>query len=596
MTIRTVLVANRGEIAHRVFRSCAELGISTVAVFVPGDTAHLALADESVPVGSYLDAESIIAAARQNGADAIHPGYGFLSENAEFAKAVSAAGLTFVGPTPEVIELMGRKDRAREVAERAGVPVTPRFDPQAVPESAYPVLVKAAAGGGGKGMHIVREPADLAAALATATREAASAFGDDTLLVEKYVEGGRHVEVQVFGDSAGNVVHLLDRDCSVQRRHQKVVEEAPAPNLSPTVRQRIRQSAVDLCREVGYVNAGTVEYLVLGEDAYFLEMNTRLQVEHPVTEEVTGFDLVQWQLAIADGQRLPVDQAQIQPRGHAVEVRVYAEDPYSGFLPQAGQIVSLHWPKSARIESVVEAGTKVTSAFDPMLAKVITTGPDREDAINQMVTALDQTAVFGLVTNLGFARRAVDSAVFRSATMDTGWLDDAEAEVLEQPTASAELIASAAALLWPNVGDGWRLAADAVTPILPVVDQAGVQHEVTEPVLGDEPNFVQGPRVWLTERGQAWLFERPDGTRRAHAVHLGESEVVSPMPGTVIAVEVAAGDVVQTGQRLGAVEAMKMELALVAPHDGVVTEVATELGAQVKLGDLVFHVEPQEAK
>ncbi|HPU13672.1 MAG TPA: biotin carboxylase N-terminal domain-containing protein [Aeromicrobium sp.] len=595
MTFQTVLVANRGEIADRVFRTCVELGIATVGIYVAGDTAHLDLADQVREVPTYLDSAAIVTAALETGAEAIHPGYGFLSENAQFAKAVTDAGLVFVGPTAEVIELMGRKDRAREVAERAGVPVTPRFEPDAVPADAYPVLVKAAAGGGGKGMHIVTESAGLASALATAAREAKSAFGDDTLLIEKYVEGGRHVEVQVFGDHHSNVVHLLDRDCSVQRRHQKVVEEAPAPNLSASVRDRIRTAAVDLCREVGYQNAGTVEYLVRGDEAYFLEMNTRLQVEHPVTEEVTGTDLVAWQLAVAAGDPLPLTQEQIPADGHAIEVRVYAEDPYSGFLPQTGQVVDLWWPAEARIESVLASGAEVSAAFDPMLAKIITAADDRAEAIAAMLTALDSAAIFGPKTNLGFLRRVVGSATFGEARMDTGWLDSSPTEVLSEPTVPPVAIAAAAAVLWPIADDAWRSAGPAAPIVRPVVDEQGERYDVTEPSWDYAPIFAGGPRVWVGAEGQSWLFERPDGTRRPRVIHLGDAEVVSPMPGTVIAVDVAVGDLVEAGARLGAVEAMKMELALTAPHCGLVTQVEAQVGSQVKLGDLLFHVEAQEA-
>jgi len=595
MAPESVLVANRGEIAARVLRACRELGVRGIAVHVAGDTAHLPYADAAVEVPSYLDGAAIVAAALESGAAAIHPGYGFLSENADFARAVAEAGLVFVGPDADVIELMGRKDRARDVAERAGVPVTPRYEPDAVPADAYPVLVKAAAGGGGKGMHVVRRPEELADALATAAREARSAFGDDTLLVERYVEGGRHVEVQVFGDRHGNVVHLFERDCSAQRRHQKVVEEAPAPGLDPAVRERILTAAVDLCREVGYVGAGTVEYLVKGTEAYFLEMNTRLQVEHPVTEEVTGTDLVHWQLAVAAGRPLPLAQDEITCTGHAIEARVYAEDPYTGFLPQAGLVREAWWP-DVRVETVVEDGTVVTSSFDPMLAKVIATGEDRTAAIDAMVQALDDTALFGLTTNTGFLRRLVDSAVFRAGGVDTGYLDTHPEDLLSAPTVPRDAVQYAAVMLWHDAGDGWRLAGDPAPLVLPVVDETGERHEVTGlAATPPGPGTTDGVRAWVAVEGQPWVFERPDGTRRPRAVHAGDAEVTAPMPGTVISVEVAEGQHVAAGDRLGAVEAMKMELALTAPHDGVVTQVAAREGAQVKMGELLFHVEAPEA-
>ncbi|GAA3537930.1 acetyl/propionyl-CoA carboxylase subunit alpha [Aeromicrobium flavum] len=593
MTLQSLLVANRGEIAARVLRACRELGIRGIAVHVAGDTAHLAAAAAVVEVPSYLDGAAIVAAAREAGAEAIHPGYGFLSENAGFARQVTDAGLVFVGPDTDVIELMGRKDRAREVAERAGVPVMPRYEPDAVPSDAFPVLVKAAAGGGGKGMHVVRRAEDLADAWATAAREAQAAFGDDTLLIERYVEGGRHVEVQVFGDRHGDVVHLFERDCSAQRRHQKVVEEAPAPHLDSAVRERILSAAVALSREVGYVGAGTVEFLVKGDEAFFLEMNTRLQVEHPVTEEVTRTDLVHWQLAVAAGEPLPMTQDDLTCRGHAIEVRVYAEDPYAGFLPQAGRVREAWWPV-ARVETVVEDGTTISSAFDPMLAKVVATGADRDEAIAAMVEALDETALFGVTTNVGFLRRLVDSAAFRAGDVDTGWLDTSAGDLLEAPTLPAEAVHGAAALLWPEAGDGWRVAGDAAPVVRPVVDETGERHDVTDALAPSGPATIDGVRAWVAVEGQPWVFERPDGTRRPRAVHAGDAEVTAPMPGTVISVEVAEGDRVHAGQRLGAVEAMKMELALTASHDGVVTHVSAVAGRQVKMGELLFHVEAQE--
>ncbi|MDQ3166544.1 MAG: ATP-grasp domain-containing protein, partial [Actinomycetota bacterium] len=356
----SLLVANRGEVAMRVLRSARAAGLRTVAVYSDADTTapHVRAADDAVRLGpapavqSYLSIDAVLAAARRSGAEAIHPGYGFLSERADFARAVAEAGLVFVGPGAEVIELLGRKDRAREVAERAGVPVVPRGESS----TAYPVLVKAVAGGGGRGMRIVRDPTELAPALQAAAREAAAAFGDDTLLVERYVERGRHVEVQVLADAHGNVVHLFERDCSVQRRHQKVLEEAPAPTISNAVRERLTCAAVALAREVGYLNAGTVEFLVAGEEVFFLEMNTRLQVEHPVTELVTGLDLVALQLRVAAGEPLPFGQDDVAMTGHAIEARVYAEDPYAGFLPQAGTARVVRWPASdrARVDHALE--------------------------------------------------------------------------------------------------------------------------------------------------------------------------------------------------------------------------------------------------
>lgn len=613
----TVLVANRGEIARRVVGACRRAGLRSVAVFTdldaPGGVLplHAREADVAVPVPSYLDADAVVSAAVQAGAGAVHPGYGFLSENAGFARAVVDAGLVFVGPDADVIDLMGRKDRAREVAERAGVPVMPRHDLDAgVPADAYPVLVKAAAGGGGKGMHVVRDPADLDDAVTRARREAASAFGDDTLLVEAYVEGGRHVEVQVFGDRHGTVVHLLDRDCSAQRRHQKVVEEAPAPGLDPDLRDLLRTSSVALCREVGYVGAGTVEFLVASapdgsQRGYFLEMNTRLQVEHPVTEQVTGLDLVRLQLDVAAGQPLPVTQDDVRADGHAVEVRVYAEDPYTGFLPQAGHVVEAHWGGGDAVSewgasvhaALVGEGT-VTSSYDPMIAKLVAHGPDRDTAIDAVVDLVDESSVAGIASNLGWLRRLVDAPEFRAGEVHTGWLDAYVGPLLELPEIPDVVLGAVAAALRPPAegdgfgrADGFRPGGSAAPVRVRLVDADGHQHDV-EP-LGDPAVRVvrRGARTWATWRGQTWLLEPADAMRRAGAVTAGDADVTSPMPGTVVALEVAEGDVVVAGQRLGAVEAMKMELALVAPHDGTVTHVGAQVGAQVAMGQLVVHVE-----
>ena len=590
--VTRVLVANRGEIARRVIRGCEASGLASTAVFTAIDAAspHRQEATDAVQVPSYLDVEALLDAARSTGADAVHPGYGFLSENAAFAQAVVDAGLTWIGPPPSVIELMGRKDRARDVAEKVGVPVTPRYEPDAVPTDAYPVLVKAAAGGGGKGMHVVRRPEDLPDALATAAREAASSFGDDTLIVERYVEGGRHVEVQVFGDTHGSVVHLFTRDCSAQRRHQKIVEEAPAPDLPEAVRDLLQSSSVALSREVGYVSAGTVEFLVLGDEAYFLEMNTRLQVEHPVTEEVTGADLVRWQLEVAAGAPLP-SQDSLTCAGHAVEVRVYAEDPYAGFLPQAGRIDAFVPGPGARVE---DAGLpEVSTAYDPMVAKLVVRGADRSDALDRTVAVLDGTVLAGLANNLGFVRRLLDSTDFRSGAVHTGWLDAYDGPLLDRPDVPEAAAAVAAAWLWPDVGDGWRSSGPAAAVRRPVVDALGAQHDV----VGDAPpslaGVLQGHRAHVVSEGQTWTFERPDGMRRRHAALAGDAEVTAPMPGTVLDVRVAEGEVVEAGQRLGTIEAMKMELALTAAHGGTVSLVGAAVGDQVPMGHVLFHVEPE---
>jgi 3-methylcrotonyl-CoA carboxylase alpha subunit len=576
---------------------------------------HAVLLGPAAPSESYLDIDRVLAAAKDSGAEAVHPGYGFLSERAEFARAVGEAGLVFVGPSADVMELMGRKDRAREVAERAGVPVTPQFspDPAGVPDDAYPVLVKAAAGGGGKGMHVVRRTADLADALSTARREAASAFGDDTLIVETYVESGRHVEVQVFGDHHGNVVHLFDRDCSAQRRHQKIVEEAPAPFVSDAVRTRIHEAAVALCREVGYTNAGTVEFLVKdsadGGEAYFLEMNTRLQVEHPVTEQVTGLDLVQWQLDVAAGHALPLTQDQITMHGHAVEVRVYAEDPYAGFLPHSGTIEEVVWSPDARVDSAFDARGEVTTAYDPMIAKVVVHGADREAARLRMVDALDESAVFGLTTNLGFARRLVASDAFALGDVHAGWLDsDAADALLTAPELPPEALLVGADVIVGGavdptgspfaIGDGWRLSAPPARRLVPVMDADGVTHWIELGVVVPRAlsHRLASGGVAVAWQGQPWLLSAPDPMRGARGpAAAGDADVTAAMPATVLSIDVAVGDTVTTGQRLGALEAMKMELALTAPHDGTVTHVGAAAGDQVKQGALLITVEDADA-
>lgn len=620
-----VLVANRGEIAARVIRACRTAGLRSVAVYsdADADAPYVRLADDAVHLGptpaaeSYLSVERVVAAALSSGAEAVHPGYGFLSERAELARAVVDAGLVFIGPTADVMDAMGRKDRARTIAERAGVPVTPQYAADSVPSDAYPVLVKAAAGGGGKGMRIVRDASGLAAAVEAAAREAASAFGDDTLLVETYVEGGRHVEVQVFGDEHGSVVHLFERDCSVQRRHQKVVEEAPAWGLTDELRRTLHESSVALCREVGYTGAGTVEFLVAddgagGQRAYFLEMNTRLQVEHPVTEEITGLDLVQWQLAVAAGEPLPLTQDEITATGHAMEVRVYAEDPYAGFLPQAGHVDAAAWPLGVRVETDLEGGADVSTAYDPMLGKIVVTGTDREDARRALVAALDDTGVFGVTTNLGFVRRLVDGAEFAAGEVHTGWLDgEASATVLTAPDVPEEA-AEVAARLWATHDlvetdgvfgsvDGWRSGGDPAPVTVVLDDDSG--HRWTSHLhlddLADGPPgrdplaIIDRDGVTVAWQGQTWTFERPDpmrvGQRRGAST---DADLVSPMPGTVLRVDVVEGESVVAGQQLGVVEAMKMELPLSAPYDGTVSHVGVAAGDQVPLKHLLFTVDP----
>jgi len=558
--IETILVANRGEIALRVIRTARAMGIGTVAVYSDADAGspHVRAADRAVRLGpaaageSYLSVPAVLAAAREAGADAVHPGYGFLSENAAFAFACRDAGLNFVGPGAEVISALGRKDAARELAEQAGVPVLRAYGAGEVPADVFPVLVKAASGGGGKGMRIVRAPQELPEALRAAEREAASAFGDGTVLVERYLEHGRHVEVQILADTHGHVLHLGERDCSVQRRHQKVVEESPAPTISAGLRARLLDAAVRLCREVGYVNAGTVEFIVSGEEFFFLEVNTRLQVEHSVTELVTGLDLVELQIRVARGEALP--QLSARPDGHAIEVRVYAEDAEHGFLPQAGTAELVRWPADAspdalRVDTALRSGGEVTAYYDPMVAKVTAHGTDREDARRRLLAALRATEISGLTTNLPFLRTVLGSAEFADAAIDTSWLDahpDLPFHPRLEPDGPTPF----------DARDGWRLGGPAVPA-------------------------------------------RPESARR-DAAGAGAAEadgvVRAPMPGTVLSVKAVEGQRVARGEPLGVLEAMKMEHTLTAPCDGLVAAVGAAAGDQVPLGHPLFTVHQDQVE
>jgi acetyl/propionyl-CoA carboxylase alpha subunit len=552
--IQSILIANRGEIALRVIRTARAMGIRTVAVYSDADSGspHVLAADAAVRLGpaaateSYLNVGAILAAAREAGADAVHPGYGFLSENAGFAQACHEAGLCFIGPPADVISALGRKDAARELAGQADVPVLRSYRADEVAADVFPVLVKAASGGGGKGMRIVRTPAELPDALKAAEREAESAFGDGTVLVERYLEHGRHVEVQILADGHGNVVHLGERDCSVQRRHQKVVEESPAPTISRELRERLLDAAVRLCRKVGYVNAGTVEFIVSGDEFFFLEVNTRLQVEHSVTELVTGLDLVELQIKIARGERLP--QLSARPDGHAIEVRVYAEDAEHGFLPQAGVAGTVRWPSDAgerlRVDTALRSGGEITAYYDPMVAKLTAHGEDREAARRNLLRALGDTEISDLVTNLGFLRTVLGSAEFADAAIDTSWLDthpDLPFHPRLEPDGPTPF----------DTGDGWRLGGPAL------------------------PARAHAERIAASGGASA----EADGSVRA------------PMPGTVLAVKVHEGQTVTAGEPLGVLEAMKMEHTLIAPTDGTVTSVAAAVGDQVPLGHTLFHVE-----
>ena len=632
-----VLVANRGEIAVRVLRTCRRLGIRGIAVHTDLDATapHVLAADDAVQVASYLDVEAPVAAAVATGADAVHPGYGFLSESAAFARAVVQAGLVFVGPTADVVDLMGRKDAAREVAVAAGVPVLPQVvlgaDGSLGAEVAFPLLVKAAAGGGGKGMRVVRGPGDLEAALAAARREAMGAFGDDAMLLERYVERGRHIEVQVLADTHGTVLHLFERDCSTQRRHQKVLEEAPAPTLDAATRERVTAAAVDLARSVGYVGVGTVEFLLDDDtgDVAFLEMNTRLQVEHPVTEAICGgVDLVEHQLRVAAGEPLAFGQDDLVVHGHAIEARVYAEDPYAGFLPQAGTADLVRWPTGVRVDHALASGQVVSTAYDPMLGKVVAHGPDRESARRALVAALDDTAVLGLTTNVGFLRDLAASEAFRDATIDTAWLDrtsfDRPADDLARVFAAwvRAMLVAEGGTPHPFRADGWRLAGarapvrvELDRPVL--VDRAAGVVRVLDPATGEPTETrvrqlsaerhvavlsidgrreravvnAQGTTVEVVLHGHRHVFRSPDGSAD-RAVAPGTGSVCAPMPGTVLSVAVTLGQAVAAGDVLGILEAMKMELSLTAPVAGTVVEVRAAAGDRVPLGATVFVVAP----
>ena len=634
--MKTLLIANRGEIAIRVIRTARTLGIHTVAIHTEIDASapHAREADAALRVTSYLDIDGVVAAARDCGADAVHPGYGFLSERPAFARRLEDEGITLVGPSADVMDKMGRKDAAREIAVAAGVPVIPSYpllEPSPLVEPVetmpFPVLVKAAAGGGGKGMRIVRSEGDFAEAVAAAKREALAAFGDDTILVEKYVEHGRHIEVQVMADAHGTVVHLYERDCSTQRRHQKVLEEAPAPTISTAVRDLVTGSAVALAREVGYVNAGTVEFLLDTDtgEAYFLEMNTRLQVEHPVTELVTGVDLVALQLRVADGEPLGLTQDDIHLDGHAIEARVYAEDAFHGFLPQAGTASLVRWPARARVDAALESGQVVSTAYDPMLGKVIVHGPDRESARRALVDALDETAILGFTTNVGFLRVLAASDEFRDATIDTAWLDTVSIGGGELPAPDDDLARIVAA--WtqamlvatdfkngtphPFQYDGFRLGAEPAPHLVeldrvvrvdrargevdgvPVTELSAERHVVRLSVAGHRHQAVvnvTAHEVEVVLEGQRHVFHKPDVFADS-ATAVGDGAITAQMPGTVLTVNVTPGQEVAAGETLGVLEAMKMELALKAPFDGTVAQVGATAGEQVAMGAVLFVVE-----
>ena len=654
---RTVLVANRGEIAVRVIRTLSAMGIRSVTVYSDADAGalHTRLADVAVPIGpapaaqSYLSIERVLEAAVRTGAQAIHPGYGFLSENVDFARACEKAGIVFIGPPVAAIESMGDKIRAKRTVMAAGVPVVPgRTEPgmtddqvaEAAVDVGFPVLLKPSAGGGGKGMRVVRSEDALPDAIAGARREARGSFGDDTLLVERYVGNSRHIEVQVLGDAHGNVIHLGERECSLQRRHQKVIEEAPSPAADEALRARMGEAAVALARACGYAGAGTVEFITPADasEFFFLEMNTRLQVEHPVTELITGLDLVEQQIRIAAGERLPLDQSDISLDGHAIEARLYAEDPARGFLPQAGTVLGLVEPSGPgiRVDSSLAVGSVVGSDYDPMLAKIIAWAPTRETARARLVGALGHTAVLGVTTNAAFLRALLDDADVVAGKLDTG-LIERRGDVLTAPEPPPPHVYAAAGLAlliegepagpavdrW-DVPDGWRLGEPAWTVRRlqapggePVEVRLRGRSSAAEVRVGDgEPvpararrdrdrltvsldgltmSYVlqhEGGTVWLAADGHVTALREHERSASAAEGSAGNGVVTAPMPGTVTVVQAAVGDEVEAGTPLLVVEAMKMEHVLTAPVAGTVAELGVTAGQTVALDERVALVTP----
>jgi len=613
----SLLIANRGEIACRIIRTARDMGLRTIAVYSEADARalHVRLADEAVAIGpapareSYLDADRILAAARESGAEAIHPGYGFLSENAEFAEKVIAAGLVWVGPDPDSIRAMGLKDAAKARMIAAGVPVTPGYlgedqSPDRLAAEAdaigYPVLIKAVAGGGGKGMRRVDDPAAFAEALASCRREAASSFGDDRVLIEKYILSPRHIEVQVFGDRHGQVVHLFERDCSLQRRHQKVIEEAPAPGMDDATRQAVCAAAVRAAQAVDYVGAGTIEFIadasegLRADRVWFMEMNTRLQVEHPVTEAITGVDLVEWQLRVAAGEPLPMAQTDLSIQGHAIEARLYAEDPAKGFLPAIGtlEVFDLGDDPAIRIDTGVEQGAEITPWYDPMIAKVIAHGDTREEAREALADALDEAVIWPVRTNAGFLAQTLDHVDFAGGRVDTGLIAREGEALMPPPEPSEEALAeAAAALIGQDELTGFRLNAAPRRSARFLLDGRPITVDFSE--AGDVPP-APTDQVLISEGGQSWSFARwrADGLAAGGA---GDGAILSPMPGRIIAVGVTEGQAVTVGQPLVTLEAMKMEHVLTAPFDGIVTDLKTRTGGQVAEGIALVRIVAEDA-
>ena len=665
MVIDKILIANRGEIAVRVIRTAKRLGITTVAVYSEADrdTPHVMLADEAVLIGppppseSYLRIDKIIAAALEKGAQAIHPGYGFLSENKEFPIRCQEAGLTFIGPASKTIEVMGSKSAAKALMKKAGVPVLPGYEGpdqtvdslmQAAEKIGYPVLLKAAAGGGGKGMRLVTDSDEFSDQLRSAKREAQAAFGDDEFLVEKYLENPRHIEVQVFGDNHGNVVHLFERDCSIQRRHQKIIEEAPAPNLPNTVREQLLEAGVNAAKAINYSGAGTVEFLYDGSSkVYFMEMNTRLQVEHPVTEAITGLDLVEWQIRVAEGEEIPLQQHEIHEKGHSFEARLYAEDPENEFLPSTGTLTTLSFPDNCRIDTGVEAGSVISPTYDPMIAKIITHNSTREKALSKLRQALSATYTQGLNTNTTFLHSVAEHPDFIAGNVSTGFIEK-NAESLFGKSVDTRFLLSAGILFlqathdshttscwkeipgfrlngpstqiyWFNVhkqllllrsqqlGNGYRVTVE--------VGASAAERKIeTQNVQLDDFQFsgkMHENRAYVEieqDRHQAYVAQTGtqlrvwvDGistdldiadplSQRVQHEH-GAGNLLAPMPGTIIELSLAPNTVVKKGETLLVMEAMKMEHAIKAPSDGTLLGYRFEPGSLVDQGAVLVDFE-----
>ncbi len=614
--IESLLIANRGEIARRIIRTARRLGIRTVAVYSDADAKSLFVreADRAVRIGppapkeSYLDSARILAAARQTGAKAIHPGYGFLSENADFAEAVERAGLIWVGAPASAIRAMGLKDRAKEIMQKAGVPVTPGYlgadqSPDHLAREAgrigYPVLIKAVAGGGGKGMRKVDQADAFDAALESCKREARTAFGDDKVLLEKYVEAPRHIEVQVFADGHGNVVHLFERDCSMQRRHQKVVEEAPAPGMDETTRAALTDAAVKAAKAVNYVGAGTVEFIADGSQGlradriWFMEMNTRLQVEHPVTEAITGEDLVEWQLRIAAGEKLPKKQSDLAMDGWSMEARLYAENPATGFLPSIGRLDHLRFPPAIRLDTGVEQGDEVTPDYDPLLAKLIVHAPTRAEAAAKLAAACRAVEVWPVKTNAGFLARAASHSEFVRGGIDTGFIARHAPSLIPSSEPSPSVVGAAAAALLPqDKADPWA-ALTGFRAACPshgeVAVEIGDRIHIAVPASSGTVRHAGDTKLLFLD-GDVWTFSAPK-PRGGGESEISDGMVLAPMPGAVVLVDAARGKKVKRGERLLVLQAMKMEYTLAAPFDGTVAELTVSAGSQVKEGALLARIE-----